>query len=106
MSNVEMGNSSLYQTSLMGEINVSYERLVEVFGTPYKYPDDGYKADVEWDGSIDGLVFTIYNYKDGKNYLGDEGLAVEDITNWHIGGKRHRVVKKILEYIENFPAKE
>ena len=105
MSNVIIGNPSIYGTSFMGEIEVSYKRLVEVFGIPDKNTD-GYKVDAEWDGIIDGSVFTIYNYKDGKNYNGNDGLAVEDITNWHIGGKRSVVVKKIWEYIKNFPAKE
>ena len=87
-------------TSLQGEINISYQDLVSVFGEP-NTKNDGYKTDAEWIGTIDGEVFTIYNYKSGKNYLGKDGLEVEEITEWHIGGKQKEVVKKILKYIQD-----
>ena len=104
MDKVTMG-ASIYGTCLQGEIEIPYDRLVEVFGK-HDGKNNGYKVDAEWDGIIDGLVFTIYNYKNGKNYLGDEGLEVEEITNWHIGGKSIKVVDKLKKYISNFPAKE
>ena len=103
MSKVTMG-ASIYGTHLQGEIEISYDRLVEVFGNN-DGKNDGYKVDAEWDGIIDGEVFTIYNYKDGKNYLGEDGLAVEEITNWHIGGKSIKVVNKLKKYIANFSSK-
>lgn len=84
-------------THLRGEIECSYADLVAVFGEPNR-EGDGYKVDAEWTltfSRLDGLttsVATIYNYKDGKNYLGDEGLPVSDITDWHIGGKDPEVV--------------
>jgi len=45
---------------------------------------------------------TIYNYKDGKNYLGKEGLEVEEITNWHIGGHNEAVVGWIKKALNIF----
>jgi hypothetical protein len=68
--------------------------LVKVFGEP-NCVGDGYKTDAEWCISVDGKVATIYNYKNGKNYLGDEGYDVEEITTWHIGGFDSSVVKEI-----------
>lgn len=73
-------------TSLQGYVEAAYDDLVRVFGPPDE--GDGVKVDAEWALlSEDGSVATIYNYKDGVNYLGaDEGTPVEDITEWHIGG--------------------
>lgn len=72
-------------TSLMGEITCSYQKLCKIFGHPEH--SDGYKTDAEWAIKFDdGTVASIYNWKDGKNYNGNDGLNVEDISNWHIGG--------------------
>jgi len=73
-------------TSLQGYINCDYKTLVKVFGKPQGAYDD-YKSDCAWDLVINGVVCTIYNYKDGKNYLGSKGLAKTQITEWHIGGR-------------------
>ena len=70
---------------LQSEVIVSYAMLCKMLGKPKKIID-GYKVDAEW---VLGTPFgtgTIYNYKDGRNYLGKEGLAMKDITEWHIGG--------------------
>jgi len=78
-------------TCLQGCVDVSYQRLVEVFGRP-NYPGDPYKMDAGWlIYSPDGVA-TIYNYKDGKQYLGAEGQNVADITDWHIGAHTWRPV--------------
>lgn len=45
------------------------------------------KVDAEWNIKFeDGTVATIYNWKNGKNYLGDVGLELMDIRRWHVGG--------------------
>jgi hypothetical protein len=73
-------------TSLQGYIQTSYADLVGCFGEP-TCDGDGYKVDAEWIVTFaDGVVATIYNYKTGRNYCGEEGQDVEDITQWHIGG--------------------
>lgn len=73
-------------TGLQGYINTSYADLVGCFGEP-TYNGDGYKVDAEWAITFaDGVVATIYNWKNGRNYCGHLGLDVENITNWHIGG--------------------
>lgn len=72
-------------TSLRGGIDTSYKSLVDLFGKPNGMWDS-YKTDAEWVIETPSGVATIYNYKDGKNYLGEDGLDVEDITDWHIGG--------------------
>lgn len=70
---------------LNGYLIITYAKLVELLGPPNVQTDE-YKTDAEWAVSFQGETFAIYNYKTGKNYLGAEGLDVEDITTWHIGG--------------------
>jgi hypothetical protein len=88
-------------TSLVEEIDASYEKLVEKFGDPDE--GDAYKVDAMWKIEFeDGKVATIYNYKDGKNYNGDEGLETTKIRDWYIGGYDNTdVVERILLIIKN-----
>ena len=87
-------------TSLQGSLAVSYSTLVEIFGAEHS-EGDGYKVDAEWMLQFsNGVVATIYNYKDGVNYCGEDGLAVEDITDWHIGGKSRLAEQTVEQYIE------
>lgn len=80
-----------YGSYLQGYITVTYAALVERFGPPGE--NDGYKEDAQWCLEFPGgHLATIYNYKTGVNYLGDEGTPVEDITDWHIGGHTDEVV--------------
>ncbi len=88
-------------TGLQGYIDISYAELVEVLGDGVGGSDD-YKTDADWTilfGS--GTVATIYNYKDGPNYCGAEGLDKEDIRDWHIGGKSAASVRKVAELFPN-----
>jgi len=94
---IEEGSAS---TWLQGRIDVEYAKLVKVFGEPISKVDE-YKSDAEWHILFeDGILATIYNYKDGKNYLGDKGMLVKDITEWHIGGKTHKSVINVLYQLE------
>jgi hypothetical protein len=71
----------------------SYAEVVKVFGEPNN-PDkiDG-KTQVEWIGKINGLVFTIYDYK--------SGIAPEENTDWHIGGKVKLAGELVNIYFKN-----
>lgn len=47
------------------------------------------KTSAEWIikfNDDNGTCATIYDYKVSKKYLGPEGLDVEEIDDWHIGG--------------------
>lgn len=81
-------------TCLQGEIEATYEELTNLFGAPHG--GDGYKVDAEWEIKFDdGLVATVYNWKDGKNYCGEEGTPVEQITDWHVGGDKTAAVQRV-----------
>ena len=45
----------------------------------------------------DGTIATLYNWKNGKNYLGDEGLELNDIYTWNVGGFNEKAVTKLKE---------
>lgn len=85
-------------TSLIGQLNIKYDDLVDLFGEPMAGYD--YKTDAEWVLELcfhggESHAVTIYNWKNGKNYMGKDGLAVEDITRWNVGGhsvKSHQLL--------------
>ena len=84
-------------TCLQGYIKASYEQLLKTFGKPHFNGDD-LKTDVEWAFEFaDGTIATLYNWKNGKNYCGDKGLALNDIYEWNVGGKSEKAVSKLLE---------
>ena len=83
-------------TSLQMEFSMPYSWLIEFFGEP-NGQSDGYKTDVEWAFERNGVVATVYNWKDGPNYTGSG--CIEDLTVWHIGGHDERAVQLINELI-------
>ena len=98
ISKVNDDSINISGTSYTGEVTAKYSLLVEKLGEPLAESFDNYKTDAEWHIEFeDGTVTTVYNWKDGKNYCGDEGLDVEDITEWHIGGSRVG-----LDWIEDY----
>lgn len=68
--------SLLNGTSLVGYITVSYDDLVALFGPPLS--GDGYKTQAEWVLVHEGIVATIYDWK--------ESVRPENVTEWHVGG--------------------
>ncbi len=84
-----------------GTIQAGYEVLEQLLGKPLW--GDGDKTDAEWAIEYeDGVVVTIYNWKDGRNYLGEAGYNVEDITIWHIGGMSPLALERIQNLYNNF----
>ena len=90
-------------THLQGNVGATYQELVEVFGEPIRYDSDGTthmnnKTDAEWRIIFeDGTKATIYNYKNGLNYLGEEGKRVNQISMWNVGGHSERAVFLVNE---------
>jgi hypothetical protein len=62
---------------------------------------DGYKVDAEWWVVFeDGTRATIYNWKNGKNYCGAEGLDLNQIGIWNIGGYDKDAINRVLEVVK------
>lgn len=82
-------------TSLMGYVDTTYDMLVKTFGEPTE--GDGFKIDAEWQIQFaDGVIATVYNWKNGRNYCGDAGIDVRDITHWHVGGHTVHAVTRVM----------
>ncbi len=76
-------------TSYRGQFRLPYAQVGKLLGKPNGY-HDGYKTDAEWAFEKDGVVATVYNYKNGPSYTGRG--RVEDIEVWNIGGFDIRAV--------------
>lgn len=86
-------------TSLQSYITTDYATIKKAFGKPNC--GDEYKIDAEWDIEFsDGIVATVYNWKDGKSYLGKDGTPKTKITTWHIGGKSQEAVDRVITILE------
>ena len=89
-------------TFLQGYIKATYEQLLKTFGEPHDPNGDNYKTDVEWAFEFaDGTVATLYNWKNGKNYCGKEGLELNDIYEWNVGGRSEKAVSRLLEKLRS-----
>lgn len=90
---------------LIGYVHTTYRKLVKAFGEPFE--GDGYKVDAEWRVKFeDDTYCTIYNYKDGKSYCGDEGLPVSQITDWHVGGNEEKCTQYIQDVLDKLDKKK
>lgn len=92
---VEMGSASHKGTGCQGYFpeGTKYEDIVRVFGGPQLGTSPDGKIKTEWVGKINGLVFTIYDYK--------SKLEPERNTDWHIGGKIKMVSELVNIYFSN-----
>jgi len=89
----------IHGTSLQGHMYTEYAKLKKAFGKPNC--GDEYKIDAEWDIEFDdGLIATVYNWKNGKAYLGKDGTPKTKITYWHIGGKSQEAVDRVVTVLE------
>jgi hypothetical protein len=81
-------------TSYQGEIDTNYSRLVEVFGEPSYGPNEPGKVTCEWGLEIDGVLCTIYDWKEyDETPMGD--------YEWHIGGDSQEAVRKVYEALNS-----
>ena len=79
-------------TYLQGHLNISYNKLVGIFGQPAHY--GGCKSDVQWSIYFDdGTVATIYDYKNPK-------LPIY-IKKWHVGGHSLKALRNVEKMIDS-----
>ena len=93
---VKMGDTGTLGTGCVGYMpdGTTYKELVRVFGKPqYGNSEDG-KIKAEWVGTINGLAFTIYDYKSDAKPKAN--------TDWHIGGKTALVAELATTYLKIF----
>ena len=86
---VEMGGVLHDGTGCQGYLpdGTRYEDIVRIFGGPQLGTSPDGKIKAEWVGRINGLVFTVYDYK--------SKLDPEQNTDWHIGGK-HKFAAELV----------
>lgn len=87
-------------TSLQGYVKTEYDHLVGLFGEPYTDLEN-YKTDVEWIISTPYGPATIYNYKNGYSYLGVSGLKLDEMDEWHVGGKNGESYEWIMQRLSS-----
>ena len=81
-------------TTLQGlmPIHVTYQDILNIFGPPQRNYSEG-KIRVEWHGTINNQVFTIYDYK-----CRDLLLSTLKGEHWHIGGFFERTAQDIIQH--------
>lgn len=78
-------NPKAYRSkSCTNHFEISYLLLVEKLGEPFKngepdFPDDEDKVDVCWCFKYANGYISIWNYKNGPAYCGDEIQSLEEI---------------------------
>jgi len=92
--NVVMDIFSPTGTNFYGYLpdGTTYDDIIKVFGQPQfgKSPDG--KMQAEWVGRINGLVFTIYDYK--------SRVFPQYNKDWHVGGESKFTAELIKAYFQ------
>ncbi len=91
---LKMGEANLTGTGLAGYLpdGTTYKQLVKVFGKPQRDASPDGKIQVEWTGRINGLDFSIYDYK--------SDVKPQANTDWHIGGRNAMAASLVIAYFQ------
>lgn len=103
MTNYETHNDieiNFNGTHLQGYVTTTWLDLISAFGQPLP-ESDGYKIDWEWVVEFDdGTIATIYNWKNGPNYLGPDAATKDQIKEWHVGGRDPIILLHLEEILD------
>ena len=85
-------------TSGQGNLRVNYTTLKKIFGKPSINNGNGKSSKIrkEWIISIDGVVCTIYDWKQGYDYTKPKGGMPLKRTRWSVGGS-HRISRRLVQ---------
>jgi len=81
-----------------GNLRVSYNTLKKIFGKPSIDNGNGKDSKIrkEWIISIDGIVCTIYDWKQGHEYTKPKGGMPLKDTRWSVGGS-HPICRRLVQ---------
>jgi hypothetical protein len=103
----EMQNSNIdfltFGTFLQGDLplGITYQSIVGAFGAPtFNFYGQGGKIDAEWVILTPCGIVTIYNWKNGQNWNGQEGTPTQEIANWNVGGHSREAYIYLAEYLQ------
>lgn len=91
---VKMGRFDRDHSGCVGYFpdGTTYKDLVKVFGEPQVTNARDGKTQVEWIGKINGMAFTVYDYKSDGSF--------KDNRDWHIGGYEKICADLVKVYFE------
>jgi len=91
---IRMGGTKPVGTGLLGYFpeGTKYAELARVFGQPQRGESPDGKVKAEWNGTINGFEFTIYDYK--------SSVDPKDCTDWHIGGRNKLTMCLLIAYFK------
>ena len=85
---------SFQESTFKGYIKSSFHELKTHFGEPTK--GDGWKTDALWEIKFENSVYVeIYNFKNGKNYLKENGKDLNDINVWDVASLSNEAINLI-----------
>lgn len=108
MNHVTHNDRDVYtgMSCLVGHVDTSYHSLLNTFGEPKDGGPDG-KTDAVWEVQFsEGTVASIYNWKNGHNYCGLDGVPVHRIKHWNVGGYGVRALELVELAIKTQTNKE
>jgi hypothetical protein len=93
-------------TCLQGHLEFDFKTLLELLGEPKGGGSD--KTDLSWlivlqdEISEDERIHivTVYDWKIGKNYCGDDGMDVEQNNLWNVGCHSRKGFHLLNRYIK------
>ncbi len=82
-------------TCRQSQLLATIDQLIAAFGEP-EHP---WCSKTDWHWSIefpDGTIATIYNWKNGPSYTGDDSIRAFDIETWSVGGRDSRALDLVV----------
>ena len=81
-----------------GHLRVDYATLKKIFGKPSVDNKNGRGCKIrkEWIISIDGVICTIYDWKQGYDYTKPKGGMPLKESRWSVGGS-HRISFRLVQ---------